>query len=326
MLKKHFRKTEYNLSQMRKTYAVIDIGTLKVKLLIASLSKEGNLIEKYSSSTLTCFGCDMDKNDGNILEGNIVKTIKELKRCMNILKKHGVERYRVVSTHAMRRAKNKDEIIKRIKKETGFEVENISQEKEAELFFNAVLKDFPFNKEYAVLDMGGGSVQILVGSQNNLKIMHMMQTGAQYLHDNFTKDSGNPRAKTTSEDIEKMREYILTQLLPLKKEKNVPIIYGSTNIIDLMETIGLPLDPNENSINHPYKTYSKHLEKFIQKMLPLPYYKREKLFDFQYGYMWGIDKAFLNLVLISEHFGSPYIVPSNENIAKGFIYEMHDKS
>ena len=307
---------------MDTNYAVIDIGTLKVKLVIASFSRMGNLIEKYSSNTLTCFGCDMDKNGGVVLEKNIVKTISELKRCKKLLKKYGVKSYRVVSTHAMRRAKNKDEIIKRIKKEVGFDVENISQEMEAELFFNAVLRDFPPEREYAVLDMGGGSVQIVVGTQTKLKYIHMMQTGAQYLHDNFTKDSSNPKAKTTKEDIEKMKEYILIQLMPLKKISNVPIIYGSTNIIDLMKTIGLPLDPNEGTKSHPYKTYSEHLEKFIQKMLPLPYYKREKLFNFQWGYMWGVDKAFLNVVILSEHFGSPFIIPSNENIAKGFIYEM----
>lgn len=310
---------------MEKAYAVIDIGTLKVKLLIASFTN-GVLTEKYSSNTLTCFGCDMDKNGGYVQDANIVKTINELKRCKKMLKKFGVKKYRVVSTHAMRRSINRDEIIKRIKKEVGFEVENISQEKEAELFFRAVLKDFPPEREYAVVDMGGGSAQILVGSQNSLKHIHMMQTGAQYLHDNFTKDSGNPKSRTTLQDMERMKEYILAQLMPLQKIKGVPIIYGSSNVIDLMKYIGLPLDPNEDSKNHPYRTYSQHLEKFIQRMLPLPYYKREKLFDFQYGYMWGVDKAFLNIVTISEHFTSPFIVPSNENIAKGFLYEMQKKS
>jgi exopolyphosphatase/pppGpp-phosphohydrolase len=63
----------------------------------------------------------------------------------------------------MRRAKNKDEIIQRIEKEVGFTVENSAQEQEAELFFLAVMKD----KEYAVIDVGGGSVQILPGTQRH---------------------------------------------------------------------------------------------------------------------------------------------------------------
>ena len=307
---------------MTKNYAVIDIGTLKVKFLIASLTPSGELIEKYSSNTLTCFGCEMDKNNGYVLEENLVKTINELKRCKSLLKKYGVKKYRVVSTHAMRRAKNKVEILKRIKKEVGFEVESISQEKEAEFFFTAVLKDFPENNEYAVLDMGGGSVQVLIGTKGKLIKVHMMQTGAQYLHDNFTKDPSNPNSFTTPEDLEIMKEYILKELLPLEKTKGLPIIYGSSNIIDLMKAINLPLETHEDSKTHPYKTYSKYLQEFMREVLPHSYTKREEMFPFQWGYMWGIDKAFLNVVTIGKHLESPHIIPSNANIAQGFIYSM----
>lgn len=307
---------------MSKNYAVIDIGTLKVKLLIASIAKNGELVEKYSSNILTCFGCEMDKNNGFVLEENLIKTINELKRCKTLLKKYNVKKFRVVSTHAMRRALNRDEILKRIKKEAGFDVENISQGEEAKLFFKAVMRDFQKDHEYTDIDMGGGSVQVLTGTLEKLKSTHLMQTGAQYLHDNYTKNSKDPKSFTTPKDIEKMKEYILQELLPLKKESNLPIIYGSSNIIDLMKAIELPLDSHKDSKSHPYKTYSEHLEKFIDKMLPLPYFRRESLFNFQKGYMWGIDKAFLNVVTISNYLKSPYIIPSNANIGQGFIYSI----
>lgn len=307
--------------------AVIDIGTLKVKFLISSVSSDGKIVTKYSSSTLTCFGCDMDANKGYVLEENLEKTLNELKRCAELLKTHKVKNFRVVSTHAMRRAKNKDEILRRIKKVVGFDVENISQEEEAQIFFTAVLKDFANkNKEYAIVDMGGGSVQILIGKAGKKpQRVHMMQTGAAFLHENFTKDSSNPKGVTTLEDIEKMKDHILKELLPFKPKKNIPIIYGSTNIIDLMKTVKLPLDPHEDSQTHPYKTYSKYLQKFITGVLPLSYQERENLYPFQWGYMWGIDKAFLNVVTIAEYLESPFIIPSNANIAQGFIHSLAGK-
>ena len=307
-----------------KTYAVIDIGTLKVKFLIASLDPNGEIVEKYKSSTLTCFGCDIDSNNGFVYERNIIKTIEELKRCKRLLAKYQVVKTKVVSTHAMRRAENREEIMRRIKKEVGFEIENISQEKEAELFFNAAIQDFPRERDYAVLDIGGGSVQILLGNASKLKRTHMMQSGAQYLHDNFTTGSGNKLSFTKEEDIEVMKQHILEQLMPFEKEAQIPIIYGSTNIIDLMKFVKLPLEEHNDSSAHPYKTYAKHLEEFIQKMLPLNYSEREKMYEFEKGYMWGIDKAFLNVITIAEHFDSPYIVPTNANVAKGIVYSLHD--
>ena len=311
---------------MFPTYAVIDIGTLKVKLLIAELLASGEVKEIYSSNTLTCFGCDMDRNNGCVFEENLQKTIEEIKRCKELLRKYNVSKSKVVSTHAMRRAKNKEEILKRIWEETGLQVENISQEDEALLFFNAVMNGFEKNTaSYAIADVGGGSVQILIGNKNGISATHTMQTGAQYLHDNFTKDSGNPESFTTQEDIEKMKDYILSQLLPVKENLSLPLVYGSSNIIDLMKAVNLPLEENKGSISHPYKTYSKYLARFIEQILPLKYGERENKYLFQKGYMWGIDKAFLNVIMISERMKSPHIIPTNANIAKGIIYSMASK-
>lgn len=150
----------------------------------------------------------------------------------------------------------------------------------------------------------------------------LLQTGAAFLHETFTKDSTLETSFTTSADIERMKDYILKQMQPIEKLEKVPLIYGSTCIIDLMKKIGLPLDDHFQSSIHPYKTYKEHLEMFIKKVLPLNYGDREKKYPFQYGYMWGIDKAFINVVTMAEYFESPYIIPSNANIAKGLVYEM----
>ena len=307
---------------MPKNYAVIDIGTLKVKFLIASLSTAGGFKQVYFSNELTCFGVGLDENQGNIQEKYLKETIKELLRCKQILKDYQVSRLRVVSTHALRRAKNRQEILETIIKETGFEAENISQEEEANLFFKGVISGFDNDKDYAIVDMGGGSVQILVGNRRELKKAHLMQTGAQYLHDNFTSNPHSLESFTREEDLEKMRGYILEQLLPLKGIGDLPLVYGSSNIIDMMKFIGIPLEENPGSQTHPYRTYARHLEQFMKEMLPLNYRQREEKFPFQRGYMWGIDKAFLNIVTMAEYFPSSYIIPSNANLAWGLIYTL----
>jgi len=310
---------------MEKIYGIIDIGTLKVKLLIASLLPSGEFKEVYFSNELTCFGRGLDENNGFVREKNLEETIKELLRCKEVMKGYRVDNYRVVSTHALRRAKNKEEIVERISKETGFAVENISQEEEAKLFFKGVISGFNDAKDYAIVDVGGGSVQILVGNKNELKKSHLIQTGAQFLHEKFTDNPHFENSFTTEENLEKMRRYIIEQLLPLRGIGDLPIIYGSSNIIDLMKFIGIPLENNPDSGTHPYITYSKYLEQFIKKILPLTYKQREEKFPFQRGYMWGIDKAFLNIIIMSECFPSSRIIPSNANIAWGLIYEFVSK-
>jgi len=307
---------------MFKKYGVIDIGTLKVKFLIASVSPDKSFDQVYFSNELTCFGVGLDENQGFVQEKYLDQTIQELQRCKEVAKNHDVGSLKVVSTHAMRRAKNKQEILAKIREKTGFAVENISQDQEAELFFKGVITGFESDKDYAIVDMGGGSVQILVGNKNELKKAHLVQTGAQYLHDNFTSNPHLPDSFTTEKDLEKMRRYILEQLLPLKGIGDLPLIYGSSNIIDMMKAMNIPLKENKESETHPYLTYARYLEDFIKKVLPLSYKQREEKFPFQKGYVWGIDKAFLNIVTMSELFPSSKIIPSNANIAWGIIYKL----
>lgn len=163
---------------------VIDIGTLKIKLQIVKLASPNNLATVYKSNTLTCLGLRMHENNNRPKQEYLEQTFNELSRCKQIIEKEGVDKLRVVSTHALREMGDVGkEIAKQIQQSVGFNVEIISQEEEANLFFQAVTGDFPTKKDLTVVDIGGGSVQILIGNKNQLKKTFLLKAGAQYLHD-----------------------------------------------------------------------------------------------------------------------------------------------
>ncbi|MDQ3099262.1 MAG: hypothetical protein M3Q44_05940 [bacterium] len=308
------------------TYAVIDIGTLKVKTEIASVNKDKSLDRIYNSNTLTCFGLNLEENNGNVHQKNLVATINELNRVKVILTEYDVKQCKVVSTHAMRKAKNREYILEKMQKETGFTIENISQEQEAELFFKAVMSTFQkSDREYAIVDVGGGSVQVLIGTPQKLNRSIMMQTGTVTISEQVESNPHSPNSLTTSGDIEKMKQIIIEQLLKLEAGADIPLVYGSSMIIDVMQKIGIHMEPHEDSKTHPYKTYSKHLNDFIKKILPFTFGEREKLYQLPHGFMYGIDKGFINVITIGEHLKSPYIIPSNANIAQGIIYSLAEE-
>ena len=47
-------------------------------------------------------------------------------------------------------------------------MEIISQQEEANLFYKAVLGDFQTDEDFTILDMGGGSAQVLIGNRCEL--------------------------------------------------------------------------------------------------------------------------------------------------------------
>ncbi len=311
---------------MENIYGIVDIGTLKVKTEIASVGNDGVLKKVASSNNLTCFGVGIDENNGLAQKKYVEQTIDELLRVKAEFAKYGVNKFRVVSTHAMRRAANREEIIERVKREVGFDIENISQEQEAELFFMAVMKTFiPSDQKYAVIDVGGGSVQILLGTKEKLEHTLMMKTGTVSLHEKFVIDPHNPNSITTLENMEQMKNEILNGLMDIPKYENIPLVYGSSMIIDIMQKLKIKLDSHEDSLMHPYKTYAKHLLEVIDTLIPLKFQEREDTFSLPQKYAWGLDGAFLNVVTTAEHFSSPYIIPSNANIAQGIMYTMVEK-
>lgn len=302
---------------------VIDIGTLKVKFLVEELVANGSLKTKYQSNNLTCLGVRMHENDNRPKPEYLKSTLDELKRCKEILKKENVKKVRVISTHALREMGGVgQEIASQIKKKVGLKVEIISQKEEAELFFNAVIRDFETEEDFTVVDVGGGSVQLSIGNKNKLKETYLLKMGAQYLQDIFSpRHTGNDFPKRS--EIRKMEKYILEQLAPVPKRIKTPLIYGSSCIIDLFKTLGLTLEPYQESSSHPYKAKIEEMAAFLKKIIPIPYDKREKIYRFsQKDYMWGIDKAFLNVINICKTVESPFVIPSNANINLGLIFSL----
>lgn len=303
-----------------KTIGVIDIGTLKVKMLIGSFTNSGEFITKYQSNELTCLGVKMSENNNRPLPKYLQQSIDELKRCKKVLEENEVTKIKVVSTHALREMGSVGiEIAKTIRKEVGLNVEIISQQEEANLFFKAVVKDFRTDDDFTIIDVGGGSVQVLIGNRNELKQIFLLKTGAQYLHDVYSPRH-HGQDFPTKEEIAEMRKYVLEQMAILPEGLGTPVVYGSSCIIDVFKTLGLKLDDNNLSESHPIKTEVKEMEKFMDKIIPIPYDEREKMFNFyQKYYMWGIEKAFLNVISVCQRESAPFVIPSNANINQGLI-------
>jgi len=148
-----------------KRYAAIDIGTNAVRLLIANVIKNGKEW-KVKKNTLVRvpvrLGEDVfDKGYiGKEKLRDLLKTMKAFKLLMEVFK---VDDYLAVATSAMREARNAKEVLKKIKEETGIEIEVIDGAREAEFIAQTDLEDLiDPSKNYLFVDVGGGSTEFTV--------------------------------------------------------------------------------------------------------------------------------------------------------------------
>jgi hypothetical protein len=305
-------------------YAVIDIGSLKVKYLVGGFNDTAFEIY-HTDSTLTCLGKGIKLKEHEVREENLAQTLEAVKKYLEISKKKSVEKVKIVATESLRKARNIDQVLSRFQSELGSVPSIISQEEEARVLFSALLNNLDYSGDVLAVDMGGGSVQLTLGNQNEVKDTHLLPLGVYYLQQKFFVSNSTEDGGPTTEELEKMKSYIRDEVAKINLTSlpgGVPLIYGSTNVLDLFKFLKFPLRASGLGGNLKYRVSIDDMMDFLEGIKNLSYKEREEKYPFQYGYMWGIDCAFHSIKFLAEHFGTELIVPSNVNIAEGIILEM----
>ena len=161
-----------NKKKKNTNYAAIDIGSNAARLLVKHLGKDDNGNPDFTKDILLRvplrLGFDVFKL-GRISEKKEKNMIRLMKVYSNLMKIYEVDNYRACATSAMRDAKNGSEIIKKIKKETGLEIEIIDGQEEAQMVYNNHIECMEDrNGNYMYVDVGGGSTEINLLSQGQL--------------------------------------------------------------------------------------------------------------------------------------------------------------
>lgn len=144
-------------------FAAIDIGTNAARLLIANVNKNNEQLQlrklAYYRVALR-LGEDVFEK-GKIGSKKAQHFIQTVQAFQLLAQAHEVTSLRAVATSAMREASNAKKISKQIFAQTGIEIDIISGDEEAQLIFNA-FDLLQLQKQYVVVDVGGGSTEISV--------------------------------------------------------------------------------------------------------------------------------------------------------------------
>jgi exopolyphosphatase/pppGpp-phosphohydrolase len=116
--------------------AAIDIGSNTIEVLIARCSPDNLEIIEHQS-TLARLGKSVD-DKGEISRDKIKAALDAVRKYQKLAHKHGAEEILVIATEALREARNSQDFIEAVKRETGLEVQLISGYAEAVLDYFGV--------------------------------------------------------------------------------------------------------------------------------------------------------------------------------------------
>jgi len=210
--------------------AAIDIGTNSVHMIVARVHPHGRYEIIDSAKEMVRLG------RGGLTEGVLMadaqdRAIAALHRMRKLATAKQVEEIVVVATSAVREAQNGGEFLSRVLEEVGLRVQVIQGQEEARLIYLAVRDNVDFRGDSAlIIDIGGGSVEIITGTQRQALFMRSTKLGVARLREMFiSKEPFPPR------ELRALQIHVRTTLLPLRKQ--IEAVGGFTRVIGTSGTV-----------------------------------------------------------------------------------------
>jgi exopolyphosphatase / guanosine-5'-triphosphate,3'-diphosphate pyrophosphatase len=185
--------------------SAIDIGSNAARLLITDvipgLQGEPDFIKVALVRVPLRLGFDVfDK--GMISPAKMEKIIKTIKSYKLLLDVYEVKHLKACATSAMRDAANAQDIIKKVKAETGIQIEIISGQDEASFIYeNHIAENLNTSESYLYIDVGGGSTELTFFSDGKLISKDSFNIGTIRLLKNQVDEAG----------WDEMKEFIRTK-------------------------------------------------------------------------------------------------------------------
>ncbi len=302
--------------------SAIEIGTNSTKFAIAQLRKDNKFSIVKKSSTINRLSKDMYK-DNYISKDAIESGIKIIGEYIEESKKDKINLVSIFSTSVLRDAENREEFSQKIKKLYGMDIEILSGEKEAQYSFIAC-RNLMVNAESPcmVIDIGGGSTEVIIGNKNKIVQKLSLDIGAVRMSELYIKTDPIPQRDIETIITKTKNEFIN---LGVKCADKVQLI-GTGGSIKSIGTLFSDVGYKEEKAIHGVRV-SKTMVETIYKMLSvLPIDERRKLKGLSPKRADTIIPGVLILLSAMEASGAEEITISSMGVIEGFLaYYLFNK-
>jgi exopolyphosphatase/guanosine-5'-triphosphate,3'-diphosphate pyrophosphatase len=199
---------EQNTSPAKRV-AVMDLGTNTFHLIIAEAGADGfNVIHHQTEAVKIGEG---GINKGIIQQAAFNRGIKAMQDFKKNIDEASATEVRAIATSALRNAANGNDFIAEVQAKAGIQIEIIDGEQEAAFIYEGIKASGVLTRENAlIIDIGGGSVEFIIGNNEEVLWKQSFEIGAARLMDKFHKTDPIPLIS-----IKAMTAYLNQHLAPL---------------------------------------------------------------------------------------------------------------
>jgi exopolyphosphatase/guanosine-5'-triphosphate,3'-diphosphate pyrophosphatase len=217
------------MSDQVRIGAAIDVGSNSVHLLVSELGGDEARVIR-DESVLLGLGAMVDL-EGFIPDDGAAAAIDALITYVEVADEEGAEWVTLLATEPLRRASNRTHFCDAVEEATGRPLHVLSHEEEAMLTVLGVLDDEPIEEPTLVLDIGGGSSEIVLLEPAADPVVGVMPVGSARLTAQHVEDD-----PPTAEEVQALRaeSHHLLSGMPVGHPKRGVVVGGSgTNLLRL---------------------------------------------------------------------------------------------
>ncbi len=198
--------------------AAIDIGSNSIRLVVAESQAGGRYRILDEELETTRLGGAL-ASTGKLDDGSIEASLAALRRFQAIAAGLNIENLRAIATCAVREASNGKEFCRKVKEQLDLPIEVISAKKEAHLAFHSVRRRLDLaGKNTLLVDIGGGSTEIVLASGELIESIYATTLGAVRLGEKFGVGQS-----LAGDDYDRMRKWIDRRLKKTTEKPVAPI-------------------------------------------------------------------------------------------------------
>lgn len=310
--------------------AGIDIGTNTIRLLVAATSDSSHQ-ELYSGRTITRLGQGLDRT-GALAPDAQERTFKALEEFAAIIARHSVERTSAVGTSALRNAANAAEFITGAKQRAGIDITVISGEEEAQLTLRGVRRALSHGSSTGadplasalVIDIGGGSTEIILTRQGGIASMESLPLGAVYLTERFIHHD-----PPTEDELDDLRTAVTRELDALHAKNIRPASLntcaGTAGTVTTLAAMDQKLKEYDPDRINGYVLSRSSLDSMVAMLSVTTLDVRRRIAGLEHGREDIILAGAIIAQEIMKRCGTPEMLVSDWGLREGIVFDLYEK-
>jgi exopolyphosphatase/guanosine-5'-triphosphate,3'-diphosphate pyrophosphatase len=301
--------------------AVVDIGSNSTRLLIATLKDGRVTAELARHSNVTRLGAGVDR-DGTLRDDAMQRVYDVLEGYRDEIAEHDCERSVAVLTSAVRDSANGDQFAGVVRDRYGLTPRVLTGEQEAQLTFRGATseRDASDRTPTLVLDIGGGSTEMIIGAGGEVGFHVSTQAGVVRQTERHLEDDPPTEAEVdalVADVAQTLRDHV-----PVEQRTAVRHGIAVAGTATSLAAIAQGLDPYDPDRVHGYRLSAAECDRILGELLAMTLEQRRQVAGLHPDRAPTIVAGVLIFGEVVRLFGLSKIEISEHDILRGAALEL----